>query len=154
MKSLRHRYAELESVQCWKQVAALDVQDFAGILLGVHVQYNDTWFFIPGSNWNVPRTWQHMWRTTFQLDTVMGMAPCNTYARRVTATVPVETLLGCVPEKLWVFTSPEPCPAFGLFSHMTTYAPYSNYTIESIITRSKTPVSLLPALTCTRLLLH
>ena len=51
----------------------------------------------------------NMWRTTFQLDTVMGMGPCNTDARRVTATVPVETLLGCVPEKLWVFTSPEPC---------------------------------------------
>ena len=59
VKSLWHRYAELESVQCWKQVAALDVYDFAGILLSVHLQYNDTRFFIPGSNWNVPRTWQH-----------------------------------------------------------------------------------------------
>ena len=50
VKSLWHRYTELESVQCWKQVAARDVYDFAGLELGVHLRYNDTRFFIPESN--------------------------------------------------------------------------------------------------------
>ena len=103
------RYADLESITNWRQVAALDAHDFTAIAHTIHTQYHDTRLFFQDSHWTVPRPWEYLWRQTFKLDTVIGIAPSHTGARRVTAIVPAEKLIGCVAEPDWIFSSPEDC---------------------------------------------
>ena len=103
------RYTELESIENWRQVASLDAHDFAVILYTIHTQYHDTSKFIQGSHWTIPRPREHMWRQTFHLDSVIGITPGHTAARRVACTVPAEKLMGGVQEPQWIFQSPEAC---------------------------------------------
>ena len=98
-----------ESIENWRQVASLDAHDFAAILYTIHTQYHDTSKFIQGSHWTIPRPWEHMWRQTFHLDSVIGITPDHTAARRVACTVPAEKLMGGVQEPQWIFQSPEAC---------------------------------------------
>ena len=108
------RYADLESISNWRQVAALDAHDFTAIAHTIHTQYHDTRIFFQGSHWAIPRPWEYLWRQTFKLDTVIGITPSNTGARRVTAFVPAEKLIGCIAEPDWIFSSPEDCRCLSL----------------------------------------
>ena len=103
------RYTELESIENWRQVASLDAHDFTAILHTIHTQYHDTTTYMQGSQWTIPRPWEHLWRQTFCLDSVIGIAPGHTAARRVGSTVPAEKLMGCVHDPKWIFQSPETC---------------------------------------------
>ena len=103
------RYTELESIENWRQVASLDAQDFAAILHTIHTQYHDTPTYMQGSHWTIPPPWEHLWRQTFHLDSVIGFTPGHTAARRVACTVPAEKLMGGVSEAQCIFQSPESC---------------------------------------------
>ena len=103
------RYADLESIENWRQVASLDAHDFAAILHTIHTQYHDTVRYMQGSHWTIPRPWEYLWRQTFRLDTVVGITPIHTAAKRVASVVPAERLIGCIPDPSWIFHSPEAC---------------------------------------------
>ena len=83
VEALWLRYAENETIGY--QVAALDAHDFAAILCMIHTQYHNRRTFIHGRYWTTTTPWRHTLRHMFKLDTVMGIRPMATAARRVAA---------------------------------------------------------------------
>ena len=113
------RYAEAETIQKWYQVAALDAHNFVAILCMIHTQYHDTHIFLHGSHWAITRPWQHTLRHTFKFDTMIGMPPTATVARRVAAMVPAAALLGYTANLEWIFGSPNACRCLWLLQQDT-----------------------------------